>query len=322
MLSVGVNLGRVRGRSGVTMRVILEVASGAREGQKLLVQRGQWIEVGRTPLVDLDFEHDAQMSGTHFRIRVDEGTCHIEDLESTNGTFVNGQRIQRARLFGQDVITAGETRFVLQMEGSAPRREITKTVQAGSFPTVSATYVAQPCASGLHRYEGSVKQLPPSRLAQLLTKHFQPLLILHPNKVTDALRGQLDDVEYLFDWLPESARHQASPYLITSAELMARVALFDEAWGKDALIAVYSEPEAELPRESLRRAAGAFASPNVLRPQLTLADADFVRGVVAGIDVILVESESPESWLLYATEDLAPLLAANGLVRSEPTTAG
>ncbi len=36
-----------------------------------------------------------------------DGRLEIEDLESTNGTFVNGRRVQRARLEPGDRITVG-----------------------------------------------------------------------------------------------------------------------------------------------------------------------------------------------------------------------
>jgi DNA-binding NtrC family response regulator len=57
---------------------------------------------------------DRWMSAQHARVvRTAEGFC-LEDLASTNGSFVNGERIGRALLSGSDVLELGHTLFRLQ----------------------------------------------------------------------------------------------------------------------------------------------------------------------------------------------------------------
>jgi sigma-B regulation protein RsbU (phosphoserine phosphatase) len=64
--------------------------------------------VGRTPRCDLVID-DASVSRVHARIRRHGADCVIEDLNSRNGTFVNGRRIREpTRLADGDRIVLGQ----------------------------------------------------------------------------------------------------------------------------------------------------------------------------------------------------------------------
>ena len=92
------------------MRVELRITSGSRAGQRELFEKSV-IAIGRHPLNDLRFdaERDPDASSRHAEIRVLDGKATIHDLGSTNGTFVNGQRITGERaLFDGDLIAFGE----------------------------------------------------------------------------------------------------------------------------------------------------------------------------------------------------------------------
>lgn len=55
---------------------------------------------------------DPHVSGNHARVIIKNNVMFIEDLNSTNGVFVNGKKIQgRTKLFGKDEITIGTTKF-------------------------------------------------------------------------------------------------------------------------------------------------------------------------------------------------------------------
>ncbi len=68
--------------------------------------------VGRSDICNIYFD-DERLSKQHFVIEVTKMACYIEDLESTNGTFVNGVKISSRRmLLDGDIITAGREKFV------------------------------------------------------------------------------------------------------------------------------------------------------------------------------------------------------------------
>lgn len=68
--------------------------------------------IGRSEICNIYFD-DERLSKQHFVIEVTKMACYIEDLESTNGTFVNGVKMTNRRiLLDGDVITAGREKFV------------------------------------------------------------------------------------------------------------------------------------------------------------------------------------------------------------------
>lgn len=70
------------------------------------------IFVGRSNICELYFEDDS-LSKQHFAIEITKVACYIEDLETTNGTFVNGVKISGRRMLADgDIITAGMERFI------------------------------------------------------------------------------------------------------------------------------------------------------------------------------------------------------------------
>lgn len=68
--------------------------------------------IGRSDICNIYFD-DERLSKQHFVIEVTKMACYIEDLESTNGTFVNGVKMMNRRmLLDGDIITAGREKFV------------------------------------------------------------------------------------------------------------------------------------------------------------------------------------------------------------------
>jgi pSer/pThr/pTyr-binding forkhead associated (FHA) protein len=58
---------------------------------------------------------DPQASSRHARLVAEPGGVVVEDLDSTNGTFVNGQQVSRQLLAPGDRIRVGHTEMVFQM---------------------------------------------------------------------------------------------------------------------------------------------------------------------------------------------------------------
>ena len=76
------------------MSIELRILSGARAGQTEAFEKSV-IAVGRHPLSDFRFDatHDLDVSTKHGEIRGIDGKYIVHDHDSTNGTFVNGERV-------------------------------------------------------------------------------------------------------------------------------------------------------------------------------------------------------------------------------------
>jgi pSer/pThr/pTyr-binding forkhead associated (FHA) protein len=69
-----------------------------------------------------DFVVDAPLvSRVHCRLSVtDDGQLQVEDLRSTNGTFVNDRRVERAVLVAGDRLRLGRAELVVERETPLP----------------------------------------------------------------------------------------------------------------------------------------------------------------------------------------------------------
>jgi pSer/pThr/pTyr-binding forkhead associated (FHA) protein len=77
------------------------------------------------------------VSRKHAKIVFDKGSYWIEDLKSTNGTFLNGQAVTRNRLRHLDVITLGKQAdlvFVVRAAEADPPRKVMAIVRAALVP--------------------------------------------------------------------------------------------------------------------------------------------------------------------------------------------
>jgi hypothetical protein len=71
------------------------------------------LNVGRSDDSEL-FLVDPSVSRRHAVIDVDSGSPIVHDLGSTNGTFVNGERVETRRLAPGDLVTFGKTEMRLE----------------------------------------------------------------------------------------------------------------------------------------------------------------------------------------------------------------
>lgn len=99
-----------------SLTVTLWISNGQAEAEKMdLTINGSCI-IGRSKQCDV-YCDDPMMSKQHFVLEVDNGNLFITDLESMNGTAVNGVAISgRSRLQPSDEVQAGNLRFRLEWE--------------------------------------------------------------------------------------------------------------------------------------------------------------------------------------------------------------
>ena len=86
----------------------LLVISGTLAGK--LIALTEPIVIGRGADADVRIVKEGMlMSRKHCRLFLEDGEAYVEDLQSSNGTFVNGKRIARQRLQDGDKIHLGDT---------------------------------------------------------------------------------------------------------------------------------------------------------------------------------------------------------------------
>jgi pSer/pThr/pTyr-binding forkhead associated (FHA) protein len=74
--------------------------------RRFILSEGESV-LGRDPEADIHVEHGS-VSRRHARISIRTGTVILEDLQSRNGTFIGGRRIESpAELHDGDVIGLG-----------------------------------------------------------------------------------------------------------------------------------------------------------------------------------------------------------------------
>ncbi len=123
-------------------RFRLVMQKGPTPGATMEISQPQML-IGRDPACDIVIS-DAEVSRRHARVLISGDTCILEDLGSTNGTFVNGRRISAPHeLRPGDTIMMGENVVVVfESQGFDPNATVM------SRPPVAAQSVepAQPPA--------------------------------------------------------------------------------------------------------------------------------------------------------------------------------
>jgi pSer/pThr/pTyr-binding forkhead associated (FHA) protein len=96
--------------------LILEIKAGPLARKSLSISSGKSILVGRAPdRAQFAIPHDTHMSGVHFAVECGPSGCRVIDKGSTNGTQLNGAKIQEAMLASGDEIKSGQTVFIVRI---------------------------------------------------------------------------------------------------------------------------------------------------------------------------------------------------------------
>ena len=106
---------------------------------------GPTLVVGRDEGLELKLQHEDGASRRHCQISAEGGALHVEDLGSSNGTKVNGKKIdRRVALKPGDVVGVGKVRLRVTIEAGAPAKQSAVKVAAvaGAPAKQSAVKVA------------------------------------------------------------------------------------------------------------------------------------------------------------------------------------
>lgn len=120
--------------------------------------------VGRRPFNDIVLENLA-VSGEHARLSREGQQVLIEDLNSTNGTYVNGKPVKKQLLQDGDLIEIGKCRLTYWAAAAASDSGAPQTTLSGAAIAAAAAVPAAPL-------QGSLKVLsgPASGRVMALTK--------------------------------------------------------------------------------------------------------------------------------------------------------
>src|ERR1043165_166129 len=125
------------------MRVTLKVLEGPYAGRDFTFDQHDTFLIGRSDNAHLYLPEDKFFSRHHCLIEIAPPRVFLRDLGSTNGTFVNNQRVTEAFLSSGDRIQGGAT--VLQVEVQA---DLSATIDNSDAPTLSRpTLVQVECAN-------------------------------------------------------------------------------------------------------------------------------------------------------------------------------
>ncbi len=103
---------------GANVDVLLTVTAGPHAGKEYTFDCRDSFLVGRSK--DAHFQlpvADPYFSRRHFLIELNPPRCRLLDLNSRNGVFVNGARVQSVELKDGDEIKGGETLFRVKVQG-------------------------------------------------------------------------------------------------------------------------------------------------------------------------------------------------------------
>lgn len=329
------------------MRVVLEVTNGPKKGNRFLLIQGQRLRIGRTQVSEKAFPDDDRLSSRHFEVWTDDAGCFIRDLKSTNGTKVNDELIVERALSKGDVIVAGRTHFLVQVEGveegaankSAGRisAHIDEAAMARALRgKLHIDCTVEDTEAGWKLFRGEVKGIEPATLAQLVSgmRKYKLWLSVDFRRLGQPLPDGIQPI-YLIDWLPVEVAEAMSPVLIDTDSLEHDVwePWINAGWGADCVVALFTDlPEDKFLAHlrSIARVKGHAADgsadavagiywPSILAPALMSSTSDMVKNLMSGLKCALVElPDLPDSWQLFGKESLVKTLTGFGFRIFDP----
>lgn len=127
------------------MRLVLEVIAGPLEGQQIEAKVGETVSVGRSAKASVVFA-DNFMSGAHFAVEGGAKGFRLRDLNSRNGTKLNGELITETAIKDGDQVHAGHTDFIVRVTTAPNVVEVAQPAAPQPQPTAPATVDQTPAS--------------------------------------------------------------------------------------------------------------------------------------------------------------------------------
>ena len=257
------------------------------------MEPGQSLSVGRSSSrADLGFRDDSHMSAVHFVVACDDKGCMLRDLDSTNGTWVNGARVTTIPLASGDTVVAGQTTFSVQMIADQAEAPADVAAAAPVVPT------------------------PQQRLVAMLRGEFQPLYaVLDAAREPEVLKVLIESREEcrsLYEGPQGAQLSHFAPYIVRlPKESPLLETLVEKGWGNSWGVYLTCASELQEVRRHLRQFLEVqlpdskqvyfrFYDPRVLRVFLPTCTADEVNKFFGPVSQYLMEDEKPDKLLQFA----------------------
>lgn len=149
----------------------LRFISGKYQGGEFPLRANREIVIGRSSELDMVLVED-MVSRKHAKIVTTERAVSIQDMGSTNGTFVNGEKVQTADLKDGDRILIGTSIIKLvglEPESPAATTPNTANVNVSEVEARSRLAVAANKRPPMWSMSGSIEEIPLPDLLQLLS---------------------------------------------------------------------------------------------------------------------------------------------------------
>ena len=141
----------------------LKFISGKYQGGEFPLKENREIVIGRSSELDMVLVED-MVSRQHARISTSNGVITIQDLGSTNGTFVNGEKIKEASLSEGDRVLIGTSIIKL-----IDAKDMADTKSSPANRAVSPSVSQRRTLSGGSSMVGTIDEIPLPDLLQLLS---------------------------------------------------------------------------------------------------------------------------------------------------------
>lgn len=199
---------------------IVSVLWGRQRGLKRAIAPGETLRVGRTERATLVIPDDAKLSGLHFELTWDGERCHLKDLGSALGTEVGGRRVDAGPVPHGGWVRAGETSFLVHVEGATPPPE----------PDVyDPDYEPDPPHLAARRAEA----LDALRAAERRGSLYAVLDAARDERILVLLRESIDEATSLYEGTGGEPLADVAPYLVRLERGSPLLdALVREGWGK------------------------------------------------------------------------------------------
>ncbi|KPK16542.1 MAG: hypothetical protein AMJ62_04865 [Myxococcales bacterium SG8_38] len=123
---------------GLALPLALRFISGKYQGGEFPLPEAGEIVIGRSSELDMVLVED-MVSRRHAKISVHNGDIYLEDLGSTNGSFVNGEKITRTKLAEGDRILIGTSIIkVVASDGTSSVQDAQAKMDAAASARPSA----------------------------------------------------------------------------------------------------------------------------------------------------------------------------------------